>query len=197
MPPCLLLLADRAASSASAQAGLTLIELLVALALAVLLVTLAAPRLSELVLSQRLKGVQTELLADLQLARSEALRRNRPVRIDWGADGERTCYVISAPTDSGDAGRCDCLPAGGATCAAGREEIRTARVARATGVALAPQPDRDVRIEPVRGSVTPAGFWIVVQAAATGAAIRTTLSGAGQPAYCASSGALSPITPCS
>lgn len=53
--------------------GLTLIELMITIAVVGVLLALAAPSFYEFMLVQRLKGVNAELVTDLQLARSEAV----------------------------------------------------------------------------------------------------------------------------
>ena len=61
--------------------GLTLVELMVVLAIAVLLVRLAAPSYRGLVLNQRLGTAASDFLSSLLQARSEALRLGRPVLV--------------------------------------------------------------------------------------------------------------------
>lgn len=59
--------------------GFTLIELMVVVALAVVLQTLAAPALSSMVNSMRLTTAVNSLFSSLLLARSEAIKRNSRV----------------------------------------------------------------------------------------------------------------------
>lgn len=61
--------------------GFTLIELLVVLAVTVILLTLAVPGLRELVTAQQMRSTSYELVADLTLARSEALKRGVDVTL--------------------------------------------------------------------------------------------------------------------
>lgn len=70
------------------MAGVTLIELVVAMALLVLLATLAAPSMTRLIASQRLKTTASNLHLALVKTRSEALKRNTNVTLsrannDW------------------------------------------------------------------------------------------------------------------
>lgn len=70
------------------MAGVTLIELVVAMALLALLATLAAPAMSRLITSQRLKTTASNLHLALVKTRSEALKRNTNVTLtrannDW------------------------------------------------------------------------------------------------------------------
>ncbi len=61
--------------------GFTLIELMVALGIATILVFLAVPSMSAFIKNQRLSSQANDLVADLNFARSEAIKRARPVRI--------------------------------------------------------------------------------------------------------------------
>lgn len=61
------------------QRGFTLVEILIVLVVVGILTSLAAPSFSELVKSQKIKSMATDLNASLALARSEAIKRNRNV----------------------------------------------------------------------------------------------------------------------
>lgn len=74
-----------------AQHGATLLELLMALAVALVLLGLALPSLGSLLRHQRIAAAQMELIASLQSARADAINR----------DGR----VLACP--SADASRCD------------------------------------------------------------------------------------------
>jgi type IV fimbrial biogenesis protein FimT len=66
---------------ASGARGFTLVELLVTLAVLVILTSLAAASMSNTVNNNRIYATQTEFLASLALARSEAARRGLPVML--------------------------------------------------------------------------------------------------------------------
>jgi len=61
--------------------GFTLLELLMALAIAAILVSLAAPSFANIIKDNRLTTQYNELLASLSLARSEAIKRAIPVTV--------------------------------------------------------------------------------------------------------------------
>lgn len=65
----------------SRRHGFTLIELLVTITIAVILLGIAAPSFVTLVNSQRLRAASYDLVSDLLISRSEAIRRNATVTI--------------------------------------------------------------------------------------------------------------------
>ena len=77
-------------SPALLAAGFTLVELLIAMAVFAIVVAMAMPSLTSVVNNNRLATQANSLIADVQLARSEAVRRNRTVRLCRTTDGT-TC----------------------------------------------------------------------------------------------------------
>jgi len=71
----------------SRQQGFSLVEALVTLALVATTLQLAAPAIGDLLQNAALNGASQDLLMDLHLARSEALKRNRRVAICKSFDG--------------------------------------------------------------------------------------------------------------
>jgi type IV fimbrial biogenesis protein FimT len=70
--------------------GFTLIELMTVIAVLTLLATAAAPGMQSLIASQRARAAANDLISDLLMARSEAVKRNKDVSLSpasgW-ADG--------------------------------------------------------------------------------------------------------------
>lgn len=74
-------------SSQWRQAGFTLVELMVVVAVVGVLAIAAAPAMTAMVNNGRITGSSEELVTSLQLARSEAVRRNSRVTICAGSNG--------------------------------------------------------------------------------------------------------------
>ena len=68
-------------------AGFTLLELMVTLAIAAILLTIALPSFQESLRSNRVATTANEALASLALARSEAIRNTRGAGVCASADG--------------------------------------------------------------------------------------------------------------
>jgi type IV fimbrial biogenesis protein FimT len=82
------------------QAGFTLVELLVVVAVFGILTTIATPSFSEFGRNQRIRATGFDLVGDLQLARSEAIKRASEVTIasaDGGWAGGWTVTVDTGP----------------------------------------------------------------------------------------------------
>lgn len=97
----------RQPSRAARQAGVTLIELIVTLAIAAILMAMAAPSFTGLINANKLTSSSNELVATLQLARMEAIRRNATVQV-CGSDDLASCdggdraWLVVAPDGNND-----------------------------------------------------------------------------------------------
>lgn len=123
-----------------ATAGFTIIELLVAVAIAAILMALAAPSFNEFLAKRRVEGTTSELVTDIQFARSEAVSRNAPVRVTFG----NGCYVIHLASVAADTTTCATTPAD--------SDIKTVRI-DATRLFLKPEGGLSrFEFDPVRGT---------------------------------------------
>jgi type IV fimbrial biogenesis protein FimT len=80
------------------DAGFTLTELVVTMAIVAILALVVAPSFVRMVTNLRLQGAGNELVSDLHYARTEALSRNTIVRLLTRGDG-RGYSVITVPVE--------------------------------------------------------------------------------------------------
>lgn len=84
-----------------AQRGMTLVELVFVVLVVAVLAAVSTPSLTNLVVSQRLRSAGTDLVSSLQMARSEAIKRNDSVTVKPSADSWTSGWVVK--TALGDA----------------------------------------------------------------------------------------------
>ncbi|NRF70206.1 prepilin-type N-terminal cleavage/methylation domain-containing protein [Aquincola sp. S2] len=82
--------------------GLTLIELMIAIAILAVLGTLAAAPMAAWAARQRVQAAAAHLVADVAEARHEAARRGQVLRVNF-TQGSAWCYAITVDS----AARCD------------------------------------------------------------------------------------------
>src|SRR5690606_37161586 len=75
--------------------GFTVIELMVTLAVAAIVVPMAVPSLQSVINGNKLSGAANEMIASLETARMEAIRR-----------GQRTTVCLSSNANDGDSATC-------------------------------------------------------------------------------------------
>jgi type IV fimbrial biogenesis protein FimT len=108
-------------AAASRDRGFTMVEMMVALLIAGVILTLVIPSFSSFLNKRKVDGAMAELSTDLQFARTEAVSRNTPVRITFGSN----CYVVH-------------LSSAAATCASpGSGSIKTVQLATGNVVTMA------------------------------------------------------------
>jgi type IV fimbrial biogenesis protein FimT len=169
------------------QRGFTLIELMVVVALAAILLSLAAPSFISTLARKRMEGVAEVFGTDLQYARSEAVARNVEVRLATvAANG---CYVVYAsPT----AATCTCTPA--VSCTAPATEIKTVSF---VGTGTSVSADASFNFEPLRGMVADATNPTVTFSSAGGPwQLTTAVSLVGRVSTCSPSGTLKAYASC-
>ena len=92
--------------STTRMQGFTLMELMIAIAVLAILITIAAPSISETIRNNQIAAQNNELIALINLARNEAVRRNIPEGEDGvrvilrdAADGWDGLVVVSDAAD--------------------------------------------------------------------------------------------------
>ncbi len=85
------------------QAGLTLIELLIGLVVMAVLLSIAVPSFQTLRHQNTVRSAGMAIYADLQLARSEAIKRNKDITVCFTGSGTSNwSYQINDLVDSSD-----------------------------------------------------------------------------------------------
>lgn len=125
-------------SARRSSEGFTLIELMVVVALVAIIGTLVGPSFQDMILKQRLRGVNAQLVTDLQFARAEAIRLGRVGRLYFRSDSTQTCYSIYYVTTDENSSfipACDCLAGAGAACSDPKTvELKTVSLPRSSSV---------------------------------------------------------------
>ena len=134
------------------QHAFTLVEMLVVIVIAGVILGLAVPSFRQFILKQRLTSINSQLVTDLQLARSEAVARNAYVRFSYNSDAQVTCYTIYTFTSN--TSRCDCRQAP-ACVEPGTVDVRSAQVRRDLGVTIQPPVNQaiDFDFDPATGGI--------------------------------------------
>lgn len=120
------------------QHAFTLVELMVAVAVVAVVLTIALPSFFDYLLVQRLKGINAQIVTDLNYARGEAPTRGTIVRVVFGSDTTSTCYtVFTNPPTADVAQRCNCTLGPGSACSGtSSAEIRTVQVPLSSGISV-------------------------------------------------------------
>ena len=160
------------------QRGITLIETSVVWAIAAVVMSTVTPSFSGFIENRRVDSVATNLHADIQFVRQEAVLRNQPVRLSfYSADSSHSCYVVH----TGNHADCGCDVNGQATCTAPTETIKTVAFSAADKVAVLANVN-SILFDPLHGTSTPTGTLKV--ASKTGRAVHHVVNVMGRVRSC-------------
>ena len=171
------------------QHGLTLLEVTIVVAITAIVVAAAAPSLGALIEARRLESAATRLAADIQLARSEAIARNRPLRLSLFSGTGATCWIIH----SGVAADCRCSAATGAVCGGGARAIKAEALASSDRVSVAGNV-ASIVFDPLHGTSTPSGTLRLV--GARGSAVHHIVNVVGRVRSCSPDGTVPGYSRC-
>lgn len=87
------------------NSGFTLVELMITVVVIAILLTIGIPAFQSTLDKRRLIGAAEQLYADLQYARSEAVKRNTRVSVSFTGTGANWCYGMATTV------ACDCTAA--------------------------------------------------------------------------------------
>lgn len=140
------------ATARRAQRGLSLIECVAAMAVAVFALGSAVPNFMQLRERKQLEGAAAQLATDIRHARSLAVAHRTPVRLSVQQSAGGSCYVIH----TGRAGDCQCTAAGASSCRTNSQALRTVGFDGAGAVGVTTNSS-SMLFDPDRGTVTPTG----------------------------------------
>lgn len=163
--------------------GISLVESMVAIAVLVVVATLAVPSLAGFVEARRLDAVATELAADVQLARTEATARNRALRLSVHASGPASCWILH----TGAAADCRCGAADRAVCTGGAFALKTVTL-DGTDRLRVDANIASMLFDPLHGTATPSGTLRVADA--RGRSVQHVVNAMGRTRSCSPLAAL-------
>ncbi|HZF78159.1 MAG TPA: GspH/FimT family pseudopilin [Rubrivivax sp.] len=132
------------------QAGVTLVESLMVLAVTVVVLGAAVPSFEAAREKRQLEGVAAQLETDIHHARSLAVARSTTLRITFQDNTAGSCYVVH----SGNAGDCTCAADGSAACRPGAKSFQAVHWP-AGGPVRVVSNSRSLVFDEVRGTVSP------------------------------------------
>jgi type IV fimbrial biogenesis protein FimT len=171
------------------QAGVTLVESMVATSVLAVITGIAAPSFDGAVQRRHLEGAAAQLETDIHYTRTLAVARNAPLRISFESGANGSCYVIH----TGSANQCSCAADGTAVCQGAAQAERSVRFEAGGPVSLRSN-SRSVLFDPVKGTSTPTAT--VQLSARNGKAIHQVMNIMGRVRSCSPAPALSGYRPC-
>ena len=139
------------------QAGVTLVEACVALAVLAVIAGTTAPSFGASLIRHKVEGLADQVRTDIHYTRSSAVAGNRPLRMSFTNSDAGSCYVIH----TGEAGQCVCAGDGAAQCETGAQALKAVFVPSGTAVQLQSNVPSIV-FDPEHGTATPTGTIKVV-----------------------------------
>jgi type IV fimbrial biogenesis protein FimT len=184
------------------RSGLTLLELLIAVAVLGIVISVAMPNMSGLIANQRLIGAAEQVYGHLQQARSEAITRSTPTWVNFAANGTTTwTYGMSSlntlctltVTDPATANACVIVVDDGDGVTVAADDYVLMRFTSADyedvimNIASFSSGTTQIAFDPVRGLATSGQVNLT---SASGRLLRVTVSLLGRVAICSPDGSV-------
>lgn len=173
--------------------GISLVEVMVALAVLGVLLGVAWPNLADMLARYRVEAVAAELRANLAYARSEAGLRSTELWLWFGRDANQSCYTVAMSV--GPLGNCDCTRPASAACNFQQTESKTVQVDRRTGVELRPQAGDKMTFLLPQLTPNPANFTVLVQSNRVGK-LLIAMNPLGRISMCTPDHSMPGVSPC-
>ena len=160
------------------QAGVSLVESLIVMAIAAVTLGALVPSFGTARERRHLEGAAAQFETDIHFVRSLAVAHNRTLRMNFAADAAGSCYVVH----TGSADDCVCSGDGTVSCADPVQTYRAVHYDSASPVQLRANV-RSILFDPHQGTSSPTGTLRVT--GRSGAAIHAVVSLMGRVRNCA------------
>ena len=166
--------------------GVTLIELIIVIAVMAILLSVAVPEFGDLLVRNRLKAATETMHSDLQFAKTEAIKRNKSIRVNFMTSngGATWCYGLKENTS------CDCTADSGANMCHIDNIKKVSRSIDFSGISILTSisaPGDRFTFESIRG-VTDGTFGKVILTSSGQKETRVIVSRMGRIRFCSPSG---------
>jgi len=165
-----------------AQRGFTLVEMMIVIAVLGIILTIAIPSFTEMMDSSRTRRAADAISSFLVNAKSEAIKRNMPVRVVFQSESSGATWCAGMTT----ANTCDCLATSN-TCRLELEGVaRILDGASYKNIVLNNPDDGDMfSFTPLRGAVNSGNAQVQSD---NGLQVRVVVTGTGRIRLCSPSG---------
>jgi type IV fimbrial biogenesis protein FimT len=171
------------------QAGLTLVEMSVTVALVGILLGTALPSLNRMKQQQQLRALAQSVMVDLQQARSEAVQSGVAVQLRFSQHPGGSCYILH----TGASGQCRCNDAGQPVCANPEQMLKQEWIPAGRRIAVRANV-QNMSFQARQGAVTSTGSIDIASSAGT--TIRHVVSIAGRVRSCTPTGGIAGLPRC-
>lgn len=166
-----------------AQGGVTLIELMITITIAAILLAVGIPAYRDTLDRNRLRAATDTLYGDLQFAKTESIKRNQPIVVDFTTSngGATWCYGFI----QGSTSTCDCTvtSASGSNACVIDGVLKTVSSANYSGTSIT--PSADIVFDNVRGTANAANVSLT---STRGKSTQLFVSALGKIHVCSASG---------